>query len=125
MLDTPDEPLMDVVDFDLTRHLDAPLNEDENLFLAAQRSWQRSRQRLFELLRDAPAIDTASSREQLDQQWQAYWNARAGVERYTDSRQVPASSVYDFGAAGAVPWSKAARTFCLKATTASSTGGFC
>lgn len=100
MLDTPDEPLMDVVDFDLTRHLDAPLNEDENLFLAARRSWQRSRQRLFELLRDAPAIDTASSREQLDQQWQAYWNARAPHTQV--SRQADALRQYSlhFQAAG-------------------------
>lgn len=42
----------------------------------------------------------AHSQSQLQQGVQAYWNARAGVERYTDSRQVPASSVYDFGASG-------------------------
>ncbi|MDR0280654.1 MAG: hypothetical protein LBJ37_22515 [Paucimonas sp.] len=76
MLDTPDSTLMDVVDFDLLHPLDTPLPQDENLFLAATRAWQQSRQRLFTLLRDAPALHDAP-RDQLDQEWQAYWNTRA------------------------------------------------
>lgn len=31
---------------------------------------------------------------------QAYWSARAGVERYTDSRQLPGTGIYDFGKQG-------------------------
>ena len=31
---------------------------------------------------------------------QAYWNARAGVERYCDARQLPDKGLYDFGASG-------------------------
>jgi type II secretory pathway component PulK len=31
---------------------------------------------------------------------QAYWNARSGVERYCESRQLPASGIYDFGTLG-------------------------
>ncbi|MFD2644668.1 dermonecrotic toxin domain-containing protein [Pseudomonas japonica] len=80
MLDTPDQSLMDVVDFDFTRQLDSLLPEDENLFLAATRTWRQSRQRLFDLLRDAPATRTGTDpdlREQLDREWLAYWRARA------------------------------------------------
>ncbi|MFW3899615.1 hypothetical protein [Pseudomonas bharatica] len=87
MLDTPDQPLMDVVDFDLTRHL-APRHFDENLFLAATRALQQSRQHLFELLRDAPTIDIGQSRDERDRQWQAWWNGRArhtAVARHTDA----------------------------------------
>ncbi|MFJ4372093.1 dermonecrotic toxin domain-containing protein [Pseudomonas japonica] len=80
MLDTPDQSFMDVVDFDLARQLDTLLPEDENLFLAATRAWRQSRQRLFDLLRDAPASRTGTDpdlREQLDREWLAYWRARA------------------------------------------------
>lgn len=77
MLDTPEQPLMDVIDFDLIRHLDAPRHLDENLFLSATRTWQESRQRLFELLRDAPMIDPTKTRDELDQQWRDYWKSRA------------------------------------------------
>lgn len=85
MLEPQDAPLMDVVDFDLARQLDTPLPQDENLFLAATRAWQDSRQRLFVLLRDAPA----SGSDPLDQQWLAYWQARApGTQR---SRQANAT----------------------------------
>ena len=31
---------------------------------------------------------------------QACWNARAGVERYCDSRQIPDKGLYDFGSTG-------------------------
>ncbi len=92
MLDTPDQPLMDVVDFDLTRPLDAPRDLDENLFIGATSTWQQSRQRLFELLRDAPAIDPAKSRDELDRQWQAYWNTRAPHTLLT--RQADAARQY-------------------------------
>lgn len=42
----------------------------------------------------------AYSHGQQQQAIQAYWNARAGVERYTDSRQLPPSKLYDFGPSG-------------------------
>ena len=104
MLDTPDHPLTDVVDFDLTRHLDSPRHLDENLFLAATRALQQSRQRLFELLRDAPAIDIGQTRDERDHQWQAWWNGRArhtAVARHTDAaghfrRHYPAACALAF-----------------------------
>jgi len=40
------------------------------------------------------------SQAQQHQAIQAYWLARAGVERYTDSRQVPPSGLYDFSPHG-------------------------
>lgn len=42
----------------------------------------------------------SSGQGQQQQRIQAYWLARAGVEHYTDSRQVPSDGVYDFGAEG-------------------------
>lgn len=89
MFETPDEPLLDVVDFDLTRHLDTPPDLDENLLLGATRTWRLSRQRLFELLRDAPAIDLAQSRDERDRQWQYYWKSRA--PHTASSRQAEAA----------------------------------
>lgn len=93
MLDTPDEALMDVVDFDLAHPLDALLPADENLFLSAIHTWQQSRQRLFELVREAPATRDSTDpglREQLDQEWLAYWAARApgtALSRQADALQ--------------------------------------
>lgn len=95
MFDTPDTPLMDAVDFDLVRPLDSLIPQDENLFLTATRTWQQSRQRLFELLRDAPPTRSTGEpdlREQLDQQWLAYWNARAPGTPH--SRQAEAARQY-------------------------------
>lgn len=88
MLDTPDHPLMDVVDFDLARHLDTPRQLDENLFLDASRTLQRSHRRLLELLRDVPTIDTAKTRDERDRQWQDYWSGRAphtAISRLADA----------------------------------------
>ena len=31
---------------------------------------------------------------------QAYWNARAGLERYAETRQLPEKRLYDFGSNG-------------------------
>ncbi len=68
MLDNHDDPLMEVVDFDLVQPLPASRSEDENLFLAASRAWQQSRQRLFDLLHGAPGL-RSGIRQAIEQQW--------------------------------------------------------
>lgn len=42
----------------------------------------------------------AYSHSQQQAALQAYWNARAAVERYSDARQLPGNGHYDFGSAG-------------------------
>ena len=42
----------------------------------------------------------SSGQGQQQQRIQAYWLARAGIEHYTDSRQLPSDGVYDFGSEG-------------------------
>jgi len=68
MFDTPDDALMDVLDFELIPPLPVTRSEDENLFLAASRTWQQSCQRLFDLLRDAPGV-RSGIRQAIAERW--------------------------------------------------------